>query len=334
MQKRVLIIAEIGNLHEGSVGLAKCFIREAAQCGANAVKFQTHIFEAESLPDAPAPGYFKEESRKDYFERTAFTQDQWRDLKKYSEECKIEFMSSVFSLEAVDILEDVGVKKYKIPSGEVTNLPLLEKIASTKKPVLLSSGMSTWKELDKAVETLKTNGCRDITVLQCTSLYPCHPEKVGLNIIKEIKKRYSLKVGFSDHTLGLSASYAAVVLGAEVIEKHFTLSRRMYGSDAKHSLGPEEFKLFIKEIRDLEKAISSKVDKDELAKDLAEMKVIFEKSVVARKNIPKGAIIAIDDIAFKKPGDGIRADNYTKVLGKIAKIDITQDKKIRKDMLK
>lgn len=334
MQKKIFVIAEIGNLHVGSLGLAKCFIREAAHCGADAVKFQTHIFEAESLPDAPAPGYFREESRKEYFEKTAFTQDQWRDLKKCTKECKIEFMSSVFSLEAVDILEEVGVKRYKIPSGEVTNLPLLEKIASTKNPVLLSSGMSTWKELDKAIETLKINGCRDITILQSTSIYPCPPQKAGLNIIQEIKKRYGLKVGFSDHTLGISASIAAIVLGTEVIEKHFTLSRKMYGSDAKHSLEPEELKLFIKEIRDIEKSISSEINKDELAKDLEEMKVIFEKSIVAKKNIPKGAIITIDDITFKKPGDGIRADKYKEILGKISKIDINQDTKIRKEMLK
>lgn len=334
MEKRIFVIAEIGNLHEGSLGLAKCFIREAAHCGADAIKFQTHIFESESLHDVPPPGYFKEESRKEYFERTAFALDQWRDLKKYAKQCKIEFMSSVFSLEALDILEKTGVKRYKIPSGEVTNLILLEKIASTKKPVLLSSGMSTWKELDKAIETLKTNGCRDITVLQCTSIYPCPPEKTGLNIIQEIKKRYGLRVGFSDHTLGISASIAAVVLGAELIEKHFTLSRRMYGSDAKHSMEPEEFKLFIREIRDTEKAISSKVDKDELAKDLEEMKVIFEKSIVARKNIPKGKIITINDITFKKPGDGIRADKYKEILGKMAKINISQDTKIRKEMLK
>ncbi len=332
MQKKVFIIVAAGNLHDGSLGLAKDFVREAAQCGADAVKFQTHIFEAESLPDAPSPAYFQDESRKEYFERTAFDLNQWRKIKEYAQENKIEFMSSPFSLEAVDLLEEVGIERYKIPSGEVTNLPLIEKVASTKKPVLLSSGMSTWEELDNVVDTLKANGCSDITVLQCTSFYPCPPEKAGLNNIQEMKKRYGLRVGFSDHTLGNSASIAAIALGAEVIEKHLTLSRRMYGSDAKHSMEPEELKLFIKEIRDAEKALFVEVDKDVLVKEMKEMKKTFEKSIVAKKHILKGTSISLDDIAFKKPGDGIRADDYKEILGKIVKVDIKKNTQIRKEM--
>lgn len=332
MKKKIFIVAEAGNLHDGSLDLAKCLIKEAAQCGADAVKFQAHIFEAESLPNAPAPAYFQNESRKEYFERTAFTLDQWRKIKEYAQENKIEFMSSPFSLEAVDLLEEIGIERHKIPSGEVTNLPLLEKVASTKKPVLLSSGMSTWKELDRAVETLNSEGCKDITLMQCTSFYPCPPEKIGLNNIQKMKKRYGLKVGFSDHSMGISASIAAIALGAEVIEKHFTLSRRMYGSDAKHSMESKELKLFIKEIRDAEKALYIKVDKDVLAKEMKEMKKIFEKSIVAKKHILKGTSISIDDIAFKKPGDGIRADDYREILGNIVKVDIKKNTQLNKEM--
>ena len=150
----IYIIAEIGNTHEGSLGLAKCFIKSAADCGVDAVKFQTHIFDAESLPDAPNPPYFKDETRKEYFDRTGFDIDEWTELKRYTEnECGIDFFSSPFSLEAVDLLEEVGVGVYKIPSGEVTNLPLLKKIAETGKKVILSSGMSVWIELDNAVKT-------------------------------------------------------------------------------------------------------------------------------------------------------------------------------------
>jgi len=332
--KKTFIIAEIGNTHEGSLGLAKCFVKAAANSGADAVKFQTHIFGAESLPDAPNPPYFKDETRKEYFERTAFALEQYKELKKNAEEEHgVEFISSPFSLEAVDLLEKIGIKRYKIPSGEITNIPLLEKVADTKKPVLLSSGMSTWNELDRAIETLKENRCHDITILQCTSIYPCPPEKTGLNVISELKKRYNLPVGFSDHTLGFSASIGAIVLGAEVIEKHFTLSRRMYGSDAEHSLDPDEFKLLVKEIRDAEKAIYSKIDKDELAKELNEMKIIFEKCIVAKRNIPKGTAITFDMIAFKKPGNGIRADRYREVLGRITRVDIKPNTKIKKEML-
>ena len=158
--EKVYIISEIGNSHEGSLGLAKQFIKTAAECGVDAVKMQTHIFEAESLPDAPNPPYFKNESRKEYFDRTGFSINQWKELKRFAEkDLKIDFFSSPFSLKPVDLLENIGVKSYKIASGEVNNIPLLEKIAKTGKRVLLSSGMSSWTELDYAVEVLQSNGC-------------------------------------------------------------------------------------------------------------------------------------------------------------------------------
>ena len=332
--RKVFIIAEAGINHNGDIKIAKKMASVAAESGADAVKFQAHIFGAESLPDAPNPSYFNKESRKEYFEKTAFTFSEWGTLKEYAEkECSVEFISSVFSLEALNWLEKIGVRRHKIPSGEVTNTPLLEKTAITKKPVLLSSGMSSWEELDKAVQTLQENGCSDLTVLQCTSLYPCPPEKTGLNVLKELKKRYRLSVGLSDHTLGLSTSVAAVVLGAKVIEKHFTLSRDMPGSDARHSLEPGEFRRFVKEIRDAEKLLISCVDKDKLSRELRNMKIVFEKSIVAKTNIPKGVPITIDMIAFKKPGDGIRADRHREVLGKKAKVDINPDTKIEEGML-
>lgn len=332
--KKTFIIAEIGSSHEGSVKQAKRFIRVARDCGVDAVKFQTHIFKAESLPGAPNPPYFKKESRKEYFERTAFNLSQYKELKRYTQEYGLEFISSPFSLEAVDLLEKLGVEKYKIASGEVTNIPLLERVSRTKKPVFLSSGMSTWEELDRAVKLLKVKGSKGIVVLQCTSIYPCPPEKLGLNILLELKNRYNLPVGLSDHTLGFSGSIGAVVLGAKVIEKHFILSRSMYSPDAQHSLEPDEFKMFVKEIRDVERAIFSKIDKDKIAEELREMKFIFEKSIVAKRNIPKGTVITFDMLDFKKPGDGIIADKYGEILGKIAKVNISRNTKIRKDMIR
>jgi sialic acid synthase SpsE len=333
--KKIYIIAEIGNTHEGSLGLAKCFIKKAAECGVDAVKFQTHIFDAESLPDAPNPPYFKDESRKEYFDRTAFTLNQWKELKRYTEEeCKIEFLSSPFSLEAVDLLEEVGIKIYKIPSGEVTNLPLLEKIAKTGKKVFLSSGMSNWDELDEAVKTLKDNGCNDLIILQCTSEYPCAPENAGLNIIQELKERYNLPVGYSDHTLGSAVPIAAVVLGAELIEKHFTLSKDMYGSDAKNSTEPEQFKKFVKEIRDVDIAINTKVNKDKKVKDLKNMKLIFEKSIVASRDLKKGTKLKFEDLAFKKPGNGIKPNKLYEIIGKILNKNIKNGEMIDYSMFK
>lgn len=333
--KDVFIIAEIGNTHEGSVGLAKSLIKAAADCRADAVKFQTHLFAAESLPNAPSPAYFTQESRQDYFERTAFNLEQHKELQNYAQEqCSIEFISSAFSLEAVDLLEKINVSKHKIPSGEVTNIPLLAKIAGTAKPVLLSSGMSTWQELDEAVQTLKTNGSDNITVLQCTSIYPCPAEKVGLNVLSLLRDRYGFPVGFSDHTPGTAASVGAVALGAEVIEKHLTLSRKMYGSDAKYSLEPTEFKRLVEDIRDIEKCIAARIDKDKLAKELRDMKSVFEKSIVAKTPIPQGAKITFDMIAFKKPGNGMKPGTFPELIGKIATVDIPIDAQIAPGMLK
>jgi sialic acid synthase SpsE len=315
--KKTYIIAEIGNTHEGSLGLAKQFIKSAADCGVDAVKMQTHIFEAESLPNAPNPPYFKDETRKEYFERTAFSLNQWKELKRFSEEdLNIDFFSSPFSIEAVNLLEEVGLDTYKIPSGEVNNLPLLEKIAKTGKKVLLSSGMSSWNEIDEAVKTLQTNGCDNLTVLQCTSEYPCPGEQSGLNVISEIKNRYeNIKVGYSDHTMGVAIPIAAVVLGASVIEKHFTLSQKMYGSDAMNSIEPKEFKRLVDEIRKVDLAMNSKINKDDKVKELKQMKITFEKSIVSSKDIQKGEIITLDMLRFKKPGDGILAKDYKQILG-------------------
>jgi len=326
---KTYIIAEIGNTHEGSLGLAKQFMKVASECGVDAVKMQTHIFESESLASAPNPPYFKDETRKEYFERTAFTVKQWRELKRYGEEdLSIDFFSSPFSLEAVDLLEVVGMDTYKIASGEVSNIPLLEKIAKTGKRILLSSGMSSWTELDDAVETLQSNGCKDLIVLQCTSEYPCPPEQAGLNVLGEMKARYKdVTIGYSDHTMGVAVPLAAVIKGATVIEKHFTLSQKMYGSDAINSTEPEEFKRLVDEIRRIEVALSSKVDKDEKVKSLENMKMTFEKSIVSARDITTNCIISLDDLAFKKPGDGIPAREYKKIIGKKINKDVEKDYK-------
>ena len=325
--KKTYIIAEIGNTHEGSVGLAKQFIKAAADCGVDAVKFQTHIFEAESLPSAPNPSYFKDETRKEYFERTAFTIEQYKVLKDYAEnECKVDFFSSPFSLEAVDFLMEVGVSTFKIPSGEVSNIPLLEHVAKTGKKVILSSGMSSWEELDRAVAVFKDK--EKLTILQCTSEYPCKPENAGLNVMLEIKERYQCKVGFSDHTLGIGVPLTAVVLGASLVEKHFTLSKLMYGSDAKNSTEPGEFKHMVDNIRAAELAISSKIDKNEIVKELGEMKFVFEKSIVSARELKAGHVISEEDLVYKKPGDGIPAKDYKNVIGKKVIKNIAANEKI------
>ena len=328
-----LIIAEIGSVHDGSFGNAKRLIDLAKECGADCVKFQTHIAEAETLPDAPMPSFFKGEPRYQYFKRTSFNIDQWKELKQHCDKINIEFLSSPFSIEAIDLLEEVGNQRYKIPSGEVTNIPLIEAVAHTKKPVLLSSGMSSWKELDCAVEAIqKTHN--NITILQCTSNYPCDYEDVGLNVMQQIKDRYDLPFGLSDHTLTNYSCFAAICLGASVIEKHLTFSQKMYGSDARHSIEPHMFKDLTEGIKAIRLMLSSKVDKDEMSKKMNEMKHVFQKSIVSKIHIPKDTIITQDMVAFKKPGNGIPASEYLSVVGKVVNKTIDKDTLISKEDLK
>jgi len=333
MSLGVTIIAEVGSVHDGSIGNAIKLIDLAAECGADIVKYQTHIAEAETLKDAPMPSFFKGEPRYKYFERTGFSLNQWKNLKAECDEQKIEFLSSPFSIEAVELLEEIGIKQYKVPSGEISNLPLIKFIAETKKPILLSSGMSDWKELDKAVNIIQKYH-NNITILQCTSEYPCPYKNVGLNIMLEMKERYHLPVGFSDHTLTNYSAFTAVALGASVIEKHLTFSRKMYGSDASHSLIPIEFNEMVKGIRAIETIIRSKLDKDEIASHMSEMKKVFQKSIVSIKDIPKGTIITEKMIGFKKPGLGIPASQFNKVLGKRSKKKISINSLISMEDLK
>lgn len=319
----VTIIAEVGSVHDGSFGNAKKLIDVAAECGADAVKFQTHIAAAETLEGAPMPPYFKDEPRFAYFARTAFTVPQWHALKAHAQQRSLEFLSSPFSEAAVDLLEEVGVSRYKIPSGEVTNLPLLERVAATGKPVLLSSGMSNWSELDRAVEVIRRRHS-GICVLQCTSAYPCPNERVGLNVIAEMAARWDLPVGLSDHTLDNHACFAAVAMGACVIEKHLTFSRLMFGSDARHSAEPAQFAELVRGIRAISAMRASPIDKEDL-EPYREMKATFEKSVVSVADIPAGATIDAAMVTVKKPGTGIPAARLQDVIGTTARREIPRD---------
>ena len=330
--EKVFIIAEIGMSHDGSLGQAKAFIDAAAETGVDAVKFQTHIADAETLKDAPTPPYFTDEPRYEYFKRTTFNLEQHNILKNHAESKGLEFISSPFSIEAVELLENVGVSTYKIPSGEVTNLPLLERVAKTGKQILLSSGMSSYSELDEAVDGIQRYN-KNLVILQCTSKYPCPLEDVGLNLLEEFKKRYKLPVGLSDHTLGIYAPLAAVVLGATVIEKHFTISKKLYGPDAKYSLEPHEFKQLVDGIRALEVMLASPVDKDNI-NEFKEMKNTFQKSIVSLVAMPKGIEITREMITIKKPGGGLHPRYFDEIIGKKVKREIKKDSVIFEEDIK
>ena len=328
MKNSIYIIAEIGNSHEGSVGLAKKFIETVKECGANAVKFQTHLFEFESIKDAPTPYYFKDESRETYFDRTSFNLSQWKELRDYSKSIGLDFISSPFSIQAFELLEKIELDAYKIASGEITNLPLIEKISLSGKKIFISSGMSTTREIDMAVSILEKNKS-NFVLMQCTSMYPCPAEKSGLNILTEWVNKYGQKrVGFSDHTEDIGVPLAAVSLGAMYLEKHFTLSKKMYGSDAKFSLEPIEFSHMVNQIREIEKALNFRVDKDDIANELTDMKKTFEKSLVYLKKLEAGHSIVNDDIGFKKPGTGLPSKDLKNIIGKVLLKEVNMDQQI------
>lgn len=310
----VLVIAEIGNNHDGSIRQAEALIEAAAEAGAGAVKFQTHIAEAEMLPSTPTPPHF-DEPRFTFTQRMELDLDDHERLKAFAEERNLLFFSSPFSVEAVALLERVGVSLYKIASGEVTNPPLLEAVAATGKPVLVSTGMSGLEEIDRAVALFAEAGS-ELAVLQCTSTYPCPPELVNLRAMVALGERFGHPVGLSDHTPDIYTSIAAVGLGAVCIEKHFTLSRRLYGPDHHASLEPDDLRRLVEGVRQAQAALGSGLKERDPALDPA--RATFEKSVVARIEVPEGATIEASMLTTKRPGTGIPATRLGEVVGRRA----------------
>ncbi len=330
--ERCLIIAEVAQAHDGSLGMAHAFIDAIADAGADAVKFQTHIAEAESTPDEPWRVKFslQDKTRYDYWKRMEFTEEQWRGLKEHAEKRGLLFLSSPFSLEAVELLKKVGVAAWKVASGEVTNPLMLDAMAETGLPILLSTGMSTLQEIDEAVARIREKGL-PFAVLQCTSMYPTPPEKIGLNMIPFFRERYGCPVGLSDHSGTIYPALAAVTLGAKVIEVHVTFHRKMFGPDVPASITMEELELLVKGVRFIETMLSHPVDKDSLALELAEMRRLFTKSVVARMDLPKGTVLKREHLTVKKPGTGIPAARLNELVGRRLQRDIRKDEMIREE---
>jgi N-acetylneuraminate synthase len=316
--KSTFIIAEIGQAHDGSLGILHSYIDALAETGIDAIKFQTHIAEAESSSAEPfrVNFSFEDATRYDYWQRMSFTKEQWREIKKHCEEVGLEFMSSPFSQAAVDLLEEIGVTRYKIGSGEVNNFLMLEKIAKTGKAIILSSGMSSFSEIEEAVDFLTPFG-NDLTILQCTTSYPTPAERVGLNVISELKQRFpTLKIGLSEHTAQIYTGIAAVALGAEVLEFHAVFDRRMFGPDAKSSLEIDEIKQLVEGVRFLEKSLQNPIDKSDNS-EYTGLKKIFEKTLAVNKDLPVGHVLTFDDLEAKKPAQmGISAAEFREVIGK------------------
>ncbi|OXA92217.1 N-acetylneuraminate synthase family protein [Flavobacterium hercynium] len=319
------IIAEIGQAHEGSLGILYSYIDALAQTGVNAVKFQMHIAEAESSEHEPFRVKFslEDKTRFDYWKRMSFSLEQWKGIKEHCDEVGLDFICSPFSNLAVDWLEEIGVKQYKIGSGEVNNFLILEKIAQTKKPLILSSGMSSFSELDKTVTFLKERNV-NFSILQCTTAYPTQPQQYGLNVIQELKERYNVSVGFSDHSAKIETCIAATALGANILEFHVVFDRKMFGPDSKSSLTISETKEMVDAVRNIAVALSNTIDKNN-NEAFASLKQIFEKSLAINKDLPKNHIITFYDLESKKPkGFGIDASRFQDIIGKTLNKNLKQ----------
>ncbi len=323
---KCLIVGEVAQTHDGSLGLAHAFIDAIAKTGADAVKFQTHIAAEESTPSEPWRVKFSKQdaTRFGYWKRMEFTTDQWHGLKQHADDKGLIFMSSAFSEAAVDLLDRIGMKVWKVGSGEVCNFPLLKSIAEQNGAVILSSGMSDWSELDEAVGLVRSAG-NPLAVLQCTTAYPCPPEAIGLNLIDELRQRYGSAVGLSDHSGSICPGLAAATLGADVLEVHVTMSREMFGPDVPASVTTDELRQLSDGVRQIEKMIDSPVDKNAMSGSMTELRTMFTKSVVAGSDLPAGKVLSTNDLKFKKPGTGLPASQIDSLIGRTLRREVKMD---------
>ncbi len=320
------IIGEIAQAHDGSLGMAHAHLDAVAEAGADAVKFQTHIASAESTPAEPwrVKFSYQDATRYDYWKRMEFTEDQWQGLARHAEQRGLVFLSSPFSLEAVDLLQRVGTPAWKMASGEVNNTSMFDKILKTRLPILLSSGMSSMAEIDTAVEKIKQAKV-PFLLMQCHTAYPCPPEKIGLNMIQVFRERFACAVGLSDHSGTIYPGLAGVTLGIQALEVHVTLSRQMFGPDVPASVTSSELKQLVEGIRFIEKMLANPIDKDENAAALKPIRELFTKSLFYKTDLQAGSILTRENLAAKKPGTGIPAGKIETVLGKRLLIDVAMD---------
>lgn len=331
MKENVLIIAEAGVNHNGNIDQAKRLIDVASDSGVDYVKFQTFKADKVVTKAAVRSNYQNvntgnTDSQYEMIKKLELSEDMHHKLIAYCKIKNIKFLSTGFDLESLDFLNNLGMDLFKIPSGEITNLPYLRKIASFKKPVIMSTGMANIQEIKDALDVLLTEGLaiEEITIVHCNTDYPTPMEDVNLNAMNTIKKVLGVKVGYSDHTLGVEVPIAAVALGAEVIEKHFTLDRNLPGPDHKASLEPSELKAMVSAIRNIEKAISGSGIKEESPSE-KKNKPIARKSIIASHNIKKGEVFSEENLSIKRPGTGISPMRWDEILGQKAIKDFQQD---------
>ena len=330
MADRVLIIAEAGVNHNGSLELAKRLVDTAKECGADIVKFQTAKISSLVSKIAPMAEYQKknigkEESQKDMLSKLLLPFDDYKILADYCKSVGIKFLSTPFDVESIEFLDPL-LDIWKIPSGEITNYPYLVKIAKTGKDIILSTGMCTMQEVEDAVKVLKDNDAGKITILHCTTNYPTPMEDVNLKAMLSLKERFGCDVGYSDHTRGIEVPIAAAALGATVLEKHFTLDRNMEGPDHKASLEPDELREMVRAVRNIEMALGT----GEKEPTEAELKnrLVARKSIIAARDIKKGELLTEDNLTTKRPGNGISPMKWNEVIGTGAIRDFGEDELI------
>ena len=329
--KKVLVIAEAGVNHNGDFNLAKKMVDKAKEAGADIIKFQTAIAENLISKYAPKAEYQKKatgenENQLDMVKKLLLPFDDFVKLKEYCEQVGIMFLSTPFDLESIDFLNQMGMELWKVPSGEVTNLPYLVHISKTGKPVIMSTGMCTMSEISDALKILRENGCKDISLLHCTTEYPAPFEDINLRAMNELKKEFGVSVGYSDHTVGIEVPIAAVAMGAEIIEKHFTLDKNMEGPDHKASLEPDELKAMVSAIRNIELAMGT--EKKMVTVSEQKNMLVARKSIVAKKKIKQGEVFTEENITTKRPGSGISPMKWYEVLGTKAIRDFEEDELI------
>lgn len=315
-QKRTFIIAEIGVNHNGDINLAKKMIKSASECGVDAVKFQTYVSEELVLKNAEKADYQKKndsnESQFEMLKKLELSYDDFSQLKKYAQECGVLFLSSPFDRKSVDLLEKLEVSAYKLGSGELNNLELIEYVQSKNKPIILSTGMATLKEIKETYDFIKDKS--NLFLLHCITGYPTSFEETNLNFIKTLQKEFEIPIGFSDHSPGIELSIAAVALGACIIEKHFTIDKNLPGPDHKASLNSTEFKAMVDAIRHVEVAMGDGTRK--FSENELNIRKVARKSIVLSKNISKGMVIKKDMLTIKRPGTGIPPNHINEVVGK------------------
>jgi len=316
----IFLIAEAGVNHNGKLNLAKKLIDSAVEANSDAIKFQTYKTDEMILKNTPKAEYQKlkseiDENFYDMLKKYELHKDDFVNLKNYCDKKKIIFLSTPFDFNSVELLNELNVSAYKISSGDMNNFPLLKLICSKKKPIFLSTGMATMDEVKKSVAYIKENNISDIVIFQCTTNYPASFEELNLNVIDTYKKEFSEAIiGFSDHSIGIEASIAAAAKGVKVIEKHFTIDKNMEGPDHKASLNPLELRNWVKSVRNIEKALGISEKKQTNSESL--IVKIARKSIVSARTLEIGDILKPEDVAVKRPGNGIDPSNYDKLFSK------------------